>query len=94
VIQVKILSLAQPNRYAVRRIIQAAHAELRVEYPALEMEICELSDPGQIGKYSLVLMLPTLVIDEKVVCSGRFPAREEARGWLKEAALIDAQKGA
>lgn len=93
-IQVKILSLQYPERYALMRIVQAALAELRVEIPHLEAAISESSDPVQIGKYALVLVLPTLVIDEKVVCSGRFPAKDEVRVWLRQAALIDAQKGA
>ena len=43
----------------------------------LELEITEVTDPGEIGKYAFVLVLPTLVINEKVVCSGRFPSKEE-----------------
>lgn len=93
-IHVKICSIQYPERYVVRRTIHAAQEELQAEFTGLELEISEVSDPGVIGKYAFVLVLPTLVIDEKVVCSGRFPSREEARGWLREAALIDAQKRA
>jgi Arc/MetJ-type ribon-helix-helix transcriptional regulator len=32
------------------------------------------------------LILPTLVIDEKVVSSGRFPSKKEVIHWLLEAA--------
>jgi hypothetical protein len=94
VLDVKIGSIRQPERYAVRRIVTAAHCELQAEMPGLEMNITELGEPGQIGKYALVLVLPTLVIDEKVVCSGRFPAKEEVKGWMRQAATIDAKKGA
>ncbi len=93
-IHVKICSIQYPERYVVRRTIQAAQGELQAEFPGLELEISEVSDPGAIGKYAFVLVLPTLVIDDKVVCSGRFPSREETHGWLREAALIDAKKGA
>ncbi len=60
----------------------------------VEVELSEVADPAQINKYAAVLVLPTVVVNENVVCSGRVPSREEVRGWLKEAALIDAQKGA
>ncbi|HEY5157067.1 MAG TPA: thioredoxin family protein [Anaerolineales bacterium] len=85
-LNIKVLGLQYPERYAVRRLVMAAHQELLLRYPDLKVEITEVTDPGQIGKYALVLILPTLVINEKVVCSGRFPAREEVTGWLREAA--------
>ncbi len=93
-LNVKIGSIQYPERYVVRRMVLAAQSELQAELPGLEVEITELTDPGQIGKYAFVLVLPTLVIEEKVVCSGRFPGKDEVRDWLKEAALIDAKKGA
>jgi hypothetical protein len=86
VLTVKILSLQYPERYAVRRLVTAAHQELRSKNLHLELDIVEVSDPGVIGKYACVLILPTLVINEKVVCSGRFPAKEEVTEWLLEAA--------
>jgi hypothetical protein len=94
VLNVKICSIQYPERYVVRRMVLAAQNELQAKLPGLEVEITELADPGQIGKYAFVLVLPTLVIEERVVCSGRFPGKEEVRDWLREAALIDAKKGA
>ena len=82
---VKILSLGDPERYAIRRLVLAAQQEILSQYPNLELEIIEVDDPGEIGKYALILVLPTLVVSEKVVCSGRFPAKEEIIGWLHEA---------
>jgi hypothetical protein len=86
VLTVKILSLQYPERYVVRRLVTAAQQELLSKYPHLELDITEVTDPGEIGKYAYVLVLPTLVINEKVVCSGRFPAKEEVTDWLLEAA--------
>jgi hypothetical protein len=86
VLSIKILGLHYPERYAVRRLVMAAHKELQLSNPNLSLEIAEVTDPGEIGKYAFVLILPTLVINEKVVCSGRFPARDEVTGWLREAA--------
>jgi Thioredoxin domain len=92
VLNVKICSIQYPERYVIRRMVVAAQNELQAEIPGLEVEIVELADPGQIGKYAFVLILPTLVINEIVVCSGRFPAKKEVRDWLSAAALIDAGK--
>jgi hypothetical protein len=86
VLTVKILSLQYPERYVIRRLVAAAQQELLSKYPHLELDIAEVMDPGEIGKYAFVLVLPTLVINEKVVCSGRFPAKEEVTDWLLEAA--------
>jgi hypothetical protein len=51
----------------------------------LVITIIHVSDSTEIGKAARTLVLPTLVINEKVVCSGRFPSREEVGGWLREA---------
>ena len=85
-IDVKILSLGAPERYAVRRMVMAALNELQAGLPGLELHVTEVDDSSTIGKYASVLVLPTLVIEEKVVCSGRFPAKEEVTAWLREAA--------
>ena len=84
-LSVKILSLQYPERYVVRRLVAAAQQELQSKCLYLELDITEVTDPGEIGKYAFVLVLPTLVINEHVVCSGRFPAKEEVTNWLLEA---------
>jgi hypothetical protein len=84
VITVKILSLGSPERYAVRRMVTAASRELQLQSPDLQFEIIEVSDSSEIGRYARVLVLPTLVVNEKVVCSGRFPSKAEVAGWLRE----------
>lgn len=83
---VKILSLGAPERYAVRRLVTAVQQELQAVDPQLELTISEVNDAGQIGRYASYLVMPSLVINEKVVCSGRLPTREEIAGWLLEAA--------
>jgi hypothetical protein len=82
VLNVKILGLQYPERYVVRRLVAAVQQELLSTSVPLDLEISEVTDPAEIGKYAFVLVLPTLVINEKVVCSGRFPAKEEVAGWL------------
>jgi hypothetical protein len=86
VLSVKILSLQYPERYVVRRLVTAAQQEFLSKCMPLELEIIEVMDPAEIGKYAFVLVLPTLVINERVVCSGRFPTKDEVKKWLQEAA--------
>ena len=81
----KILSLGAPERYAVRRMVTAATRDLLQQYPDLEISISDVSDSTEIGRFAFTLVMPTLVINGKVVCSGRFPTREEIGGWLREA---------
>jgi hypothetical protein len=85
VLTIKILGLGIPERYAVRRMVAAAQNELQLVDPQVQMTVSEIDDAGQIGRYASFLVLPTLVINEKVVCSGRFPTREEITGWMIEA---------
>jgi hypothetical protein len=86
VVTVKILGLQYPERYVVRRLVMAVQRELSSKCVQLDLDIAEVTDPGEIGKYAFVLVLPTLVINEKVVCSGRVPAKEEVMDWLLTAA--------
>jgi hypothetical protein len=83
VLIVKILSLGAPERYAVRRMVTAAYQDLIQQYPNVEIIIIDVSDSTEIGQSAFTLVMPTLVINEKVVCSGRFPTREEIAGWLR-----------
>ena len=82
---VKILSLGAAERYAVRRMVTAASRDLQIPPTDQQPEIIEVSDSPEIGRYAHVLVLPTLVINEKVVCTGRFPTKDEICGWLREA---------
>jgi len=85
VLVIKILSLGVPERYAVRRLVTAAYQELLPEHPGLEIQISEVSDSTEIGRAALTLVLPTLVVNGLVVCTGRFPSKQEVAGWLQEA---------
>jgi len=85
VIIIKILSLGAPERYAVRRKVTAAYQDLIQQYPNLEITIIDVSDSNEIGQSAFTLVMPTLVINGNVVCSGRFPTREEVADWLLQA---------
>ena len=82
---VKILSLGAPERYAVRRMVTAAYRDLIQEYPNVKITIIDVNESTEIGQSAFTLVMPTLVINGKVVCSGRFPTRQEIGLWLREA---------
>jgi hypothetical protein len=85
VINLKILSYKSPQRHAVRRIIVAAQNSLRKEYPDLEVNVTEIKDLFEIEEITPVVILPSLMVNEKLVCVGRFPHKDEMVGWLREA---------
>jgi hypothetical protein len=85
VINVKILSIQYPERYVVRRLVTLAHDELLAKRSDVKVEISEISDASTICQYAQCIFQPTLVINEKVVCSGRFPTKEEISTWMQEA---------
>lgn len=84
-IKIKILSLGEAERYTVRRLVLVAQHELQVQGFQVDITIKEVSSASEIGLVAPTLVLPTLVIDEKVVCSGRFPHKTEVVKWLVEA---------
>jgi len=63
----------------------AAQRALQNEYPELKIVITELKDWVHIEQYTSVLSAPSLVVNEKLVCVGRFPSRQELLGWIRSA---------
>jgi hypothetical protein len=82
-IDIKILGYHTAQRYAVRQTIVAAKRDLQNEYPELKIMITELIDWVHIEQYTLILSAPSLVVNEKLVCVGRFPSRQEILGWVR-----------
>ena len=85
IINVKILSYKSPQRYAVKRTLIAAEDELRGIYPDLEISVTEVKALSEMEKYTAAIILPSLVVNEKLVCVGRFPKKDELIDWLKKA---------
>ncbi len=84
-IHVKILGTKTRLRYPVRRVVEAAQASLLSEFPDLQVSITEVRDMVEIQKYTLVMIAPGLVIDEKLVYDLWIPRKEQVVGWLREA---------
>lgn len=84
-IKVKILSLGEAERYAVRRLVLVAQHDLQAQGIQVDLTIKEVNSAIEIGKVAPTLVLPTLVVNEKVVSSGGFPKKEEIVKWLVEA---------
>lgn len=55
-----------------------------VEDLQIEAGFEKVTDMGEIMKYP-ILSTPGLVVNEKVVCSGRIPSEEEIAAWLQQA---------
>jgi hypothetical protein len=85
-IHVKILSYKSPQRYAVKQTLKAAEHELRKTLPDLELAIEEVKELAEMEKFTPVVILPSLVVNEKLVCVGRFPKKDEVIEWLQLAA--------
>lgn len=75
-----ILGPGCPNCKKVEALIKAAVAELNLD----DVTIQKVTDMAEIMKYP-ILRTPGLVINGKVVCSGRIPTKAEINEWLLSA---------
>lgn len=78
-VQIKILGPGCANCRKLESMARDAVAAL-----GLEASVEKVSDIEVLMAYD-VFATPGLVIDEKVVCSGRVPSRTELSGWLRTA---------
>jgi disulfide oxidoreductase YuzD len=84
-IGVKILGSKTPQRYAVRRAVLAAQSALGMEYPDLLIDISEVRDLVEIEKITPVFIYPSLIVNDRLVCVGRFPRKDEIIVWFQQA---------
>jgi small redox-active disulfide protein 2 len=78
-IDIKILGPGCANCKRLDQIVRKVTAEM-----GIEVSIVKVTDYIEITKYN-VMITPALLIDEKVVSSGRIPTAAEVRSWLEEA---------
>uniref|UniRef100_A0A7C2EJ92 Thioredoxin family protein n=1 Tax=Ammonifex degensii TaxID=42838 RepID=A0A7C2EJ92_9THEO len=76
--EVKVLGPGCPRCRALEEEVRKAVAEL-----GLPVKVEKVADVGEIINYG-VMLTPALVVDGRVVSSGRVPSREEIKKWLAE----------
>ncbi len=79
---IKVLGPGCTNCNKVEEITKTA-----VSTMGIETKIEKITDYNEIVEYG-VLSTPGLVINGKVVCSGRIPSQVEVTTWLADAAMI------
>lgn len=77
-INIKILGSGCANCRRVEAIARKVADELQ-----LEAEFEKVTDMNEIMKWP-ILSTPGLVINDKVVSSGRIPSEAEVNAWLKQ----------
>ena len=75
-----VLGPGCPRCHEVEKRTKTALVEL-----GIDADVEKISDIHRIMDFN-ILSTPGLVIDGKVVCSGRIPRLEEIKAWIQEAA--------
>lgn len=83
-LEVKVLGPGCAKCYALERAARGALEQLLQERPGLQATFEHIEDILAIEQYP-VLFTPALVINEKVVCAGRVPKRDEILAWYRRA---------
>jgi len=78
---IKILGSGCANCKRVEQIAQKVVADM-----SFQAEIVKVTDYKDIMAYN-VLSTPGLVVNEKLVCTGRIPTPAEVTTWLADAAM-------
>jgi small redox-active disulfide protein 2 len=75
--EIKVLGMGCPNCKRLEKLTHQAVDELGVDATVVKVESMD-----QIMAYD-ILATPALVIDEKVVVSGRVPRKDEIAAWIQ-----------
>ena len=75
-LNIKILGSGCANCKRLEQIVRKV-----VENNQIKADIDHMTEYSDILKYG-VMSTPALVVDEKVLCSGRIPSETEVKTWL------------
>jgi small redox-active disulfide protein 2 len=78
IMEIRILGPGCPRCHEVEKRTIDVLAELNIA-----ADVQKVTDMKRIMEYG-IMATPGLVIDGKVRCSGRIPAKEEIRKWIEE----------
>ncbi len=91
-LNIKVLGPGCAKCYSLERTAAAALETMLAENPDLEATLEHIEDMLEIEQYP-VLFTPALVVNEKVVCAGRVPKKEEVMAWYRAALNGTRQSG-
>ena len=80
-LKIKVLGVGCANCKKVEEVTRQA-----LTYMSLQAEIIMVTDHAEIMNYP-ILSTPGLVINEKLVCSGRIPSQTELTNWMADAEM-------
>lgn len=83
-IRIKVLGPGCRSCYMLEQMASAGLMDVLEEHPNLEATIEHIEDLDAIMEYP-IMVTPALVINERVVSSGRIPPKKEVVKWIKEA---------
>jgi small redox-active disulfide protein 2 len=81
-ITIKVLGSGCANCKRVEQMARQAATDL-----AVDAEVTKVTEYADIMKYG-ILSTPGLVVNEKVVCSGRIPNASEIKTWIAAAQRV------
>lgn len=84
-LSIKVIGPGCPNCRRVEEHARMALEEFMASHPGQEASVEKISNPVEFIDYG-VMQTPGLVINGKLVSSGRIPSPKHIAGWLAEAA--------
>ncbi len=82
-IAVKILGYKKSQRYSIQRVLIQAQSVFEKRHPEFQLQVQEVPTAQEMLRYTPVIAFPSLMIEDKLVCVGRFPHKEEILTWLE-----------
>lgn len=80
-ITIKVLGTGCANCKKVEGVVRKVIAEM-----GFDAEVVKVTDYNEIMQYP-ILSTPGLVVNDKLICSGRIPSPAEVTTWLADAVM-------